>query len=148
MKINWGTAIVIAFVCFISFIMYFVISMSTNKKYDHDLVVEDYYGKELEFQDDIDKEKHAKTLTINVTWKKTKEGILIFFPKNLDYNNINGKVFLYRPSNKQFDFEIPISLSNHTLLIPDNRLLGGRWNLKVDWKYNTNTYLFKEDINY
>ena len=48
MKINWGTAIVIAFVCFISFIMYFVISMSTDKKYDHDLVVEDYYGQELQ----------------------------------------------------------------------------------------------------
>ncbi|MUU78190.1 FixH family protein [Winogradskyella endarachnes] len=148
MKINWGTAIVIAFVCFISFIMYFVISMSTNQKYDHDLVVEDYYGQELKFQNDINKEQHAKSLTTDVTWKKTKEGILISFPKNLNYNNIEGKVFLYRPSNKQLDFETPISLSNHNLLIPDNRLLDGRWNIKIDWKYNTKTYLFKENINY
>ena len=101
MKINWGTAIVIAFVCFISFIMYFVISMSTNKKYNHDLVVEDYYGEELQFQDDIDKEEHSKTLSTNISWKKTNKGIEISFPKNLDYKNIEGKVFLYRPSNKQ-----------------------------------------------
>ena len=148
MKINWGTGIVIAFVCFISFIMYFVISMSTNKKYDHDLVIEDYYGEELEFQDDIDKEEHSKTLSIDVTWKKTEDGIQITFPQNLDYKGIEGKVFLYRPSNKQLDFETPISLSNHNLLIPDKRLLDGRWNLKVDWKYNTNSYLYKKEINY
>ncbi len=47
MKINWGTGIVIAFVAFIAFIMYFVINMITNKKYDHDLVTEDYYKEEL-----------------------------------------------------------------------------------------------------
>lgn len=148
MKINWGTAIVIAFVGFISFIMYFVINMSIDKKYDHDLVVEDYYQQELKFQTDIDKEEKSQTLESDITWNKTKDGIVIHFPKNLDQNIIEGNVFLYRPSNKQFDFEIPISLSNHTLLIPDKRLLGGRWNIKVDWKYNENAYLYKTEIVY
>ncbi|WP_179020227.1 FixH family protein [Winogradskyella forsetii] len=148
MKINWGTAIVIAFVGFISFIMYFVISMSTDKKYDHDLVVEDYYGQELQFQTDIDHEENAKNLRTNIKWKKTNDGIVIQFPEDLDINNIEGKVFLYRPSNKQLDFETPISLSNHNLLIHDKRLLDGRWNIKIDWKYNTNSYLFKTEITY
>ena len=148
MKINWGTAIVIAFVCFISFIMYFVISMSTNKKYEHDLVVEDYYQQELKFQEDINKEENAKDLASNLNWQKTNEGIIISFPKDLDSNNIKGKVFLYRPSNKQLDFEIPISLSNHNLLIPDNSLLDGRWNIKVDWTYNSQDYMYKTEIVY
>lgn len=148
MKINWGTAIVIAFACFISFIMYFVIRMSTNTAYEHDLVVEDYYGQELEFQNDIDKEEHSKTLASDITWIKTKDGIEITFPKDLSIDNIKGNVFLYRPSNKNLDFETPISLSNHTLLIPDKSLLDGRWNLKVDWKYNTNLYLYKTEISY
>jgi nitrogen fixation protein FixH len=148
MKINWGTAIIIAFVCFISFIMYFVINMSTNKKYDHDLVVEDYYQQELKYQNDINKEKNSKTLATNVSWKKTDDGILIRFPESLDINKIKGKVFLYRPSNKKLDFEIPISLSNHNLLIPDNSLLDGRWNIKIDWQYNEEDYLFKTEIVY
>jgi hypothetical protein len=148
MKINWGTAIVIAFVLFISFIMYFVITMSMDKKYQHDLVIEDYYGQELEFQEDIDKEEYSKTLTSDITWIKTAEGIEIIFPKNLNIVGIEGKVFLYRPSNKHLDFEIPISLSNHNLLIPDKRLLDGRWNLKVDWTYNNKEYLFKKEITY
>lgn len=148
MKINWGTAIVLAFIAFISFIMYFVISMMTNKKYDHDLVTENYYQKELIYQQSIDKEINAKKLDEQVIWKKTPEGMLITFPQSLKIKDIKGKVFLYRPSNKHLDFEMPITLSNHTLLIPDNRLLDGRWNLSVEWEYDDVEYLFKEDITY
>ena len=148
MKINWGTGVVLAFVGFISFIMYFIITMSVNDKYDFDLVTEDYYGQELKFQTDIDKETNSKTLKTNIDWKKTDEGLEINFPDDLDINKIEGKVFLYRPSNKQFDFEIPISLSNHNLLIPDKRLLGGRWNIKIDWTYNKSAYLYKTEIIY
>ncbi len=148
MKINWGTGIVLAFIGFISFIMYFVINMNINKKYNHDLVTEDYYKQELNFQNDLNKENNAKSLEKDLTWKKTKEGILIMFPNNLDINNIKGKVFLYRPSNKQLDFESAISLSSHNLLIPDKRLLDGRWNLKVDWEYKGEAYLFKKEITY
>ena len=148
MKINWGTGIVLAFIGFISFIMYFVINMNINKKYDHDLVTEDYYKQELNFQNDLNKENNAKSLEKDLTWKKTKEGILIMFPNNLDIKNIKGKVFLYRPSNKQLDFESAISLSSHNLLIPDKRLLDGRWNLKVDWEYKGEAYLLKKEITY
>ena len=148
MKLNWGTGIVIAFIGFISFIMYFVINMNTDKKLDHDLVTEDYYKQELKYQNDIDKEKNAKTLSANLKWEKTERGMLISFPENLEPSNISGKVFLYRPSNKQLDFETTISLSNHNLLIPDKRLLDGRWNIKIDWNYKGNNYLYKEEILY
>ena len=148
MKFNWGTGIVIAFIGFIGFIMFFIIKMNTDNKYDHDLVTEDYYAQELEYQNDIDKEKNAETLSKNVTWKKTNTGIVVTFPEVLNEKNITGKVFLYRPSNKQFDFETPISLSSHNLLIPDNRLLDGRWNIKIDWQYNGTYYLFKKELVY
>jgi len=148
MKFNWGTGVVIAFIGFISFIMYFVINMNINKKYDHDLVTEDYYKEELQFQNDIDKQKNGNNLTENIYWKKTEEGIILNFPKTLKANEITGKVFLYRPSNKQLDFEVPLSLSNQYLLIPDKRLLDGRWNIKVDWQYNGKSYLYKKEIVY
>jgi len=148
MKLNWGTAIVIAFAGFIGFIMYFVVNMATNDKYDHDLVVEDYYQQELKFQSNIDKEENSKNLKTDITWKKTKGGILVEFPIELDIKQIEGSVFLYRPSNKKLDFEIPISLSNHNLLIPDNKLLDGRWNISIDWTYKNEAYLYKKEINY
>ena len=122
--------------------------MNTNKKYDHDLVTEDYYKEELEYQKDIDKLNNAKTLSENISYNKTAEGLLIEFPKELEINKITGKVFLYRPSNKQLDFEIPISLSNTYLLIPDKSLVDGRWNISIDWQYNGKSYLFKETLVY
>ena len=148
MKINWGTGIVLAFIGFISFIMYFIITMNVNNKYDHDLVSEDYYADELQYQKDIDKLKNAKTLEENISYKRVTEGLVINFPSGVDYKKITGKVFLYRPSNKQLDFETSISLSHSNLLIPDKRLVDGRWNIKIDWQYKAKSYLFKESINY
>ncbi|MBP93245.1 FixH protein [Bizionia echini] len=148
MKINWGTGMVLAMIGFISFIMFFVIKMSTNDKYQHDLVTEDYYQQELKVQGNMEREQKGNKLSQNIRLKQTEEGILIIFPDSLNISDITGKVFLYRPSNKQFDFETPISLSNQNLLIPDNRLLGGRWNLTVDWQYKGNSYRFKKEITY
>ncbi|NMH86737.1 FixH family protein [Flavivirga algicola] len=148
MKINWGTGIIIAFIGFISFIMYFIITMNVDDAYDHDLVTEDYYAEELVYQKDIDKLKNAKKLKENITYKKTAEGLVIQFPEAIDIKKITGNVFLYRPSNKHLDFETAISLSKPTLLIPDNRLVDGRWNIKIDWQYNRISYLFKASINY
>lgn len=148
MKINWGTGIVFAFIGFIAFIMYFVITMSTSEDINNDLVTEDYYKEELGYQKDIDKEQNTKSLEQNILWKRTDEGLIIQFPETMIPKDIKGKVFLYRPSNKQLDFETSISLSNHKLLIPDKRLLDGRWNIKVDWQYKGISYLYKKEMVY
>ena len=147
MKINWGTGIVIAIVGFMSFIMYFVITMSTNNKYSYDLVSDKYYQQELEYQKQIEAEKNAKTLIENLNIKYSVEGLNVSFPKDLDYTLIKGKVFLYRPSNKHLDFEIPISISKPYLLVPEKRLLDGRWNITVFWTYKNKDYLFKKELN-
>ncbi|KGL60808.1 MULTISPECIES: FixH family protein [unclassified Polaribacter] len=147
MKINWGTGIVIVIAAFISFIMYFVITMSTNNKYSYDLVTDNYYQQELQYQKQIEAEKNAKNLIENVKLKHSEFGLTVNFPKDLDYKMINGKVFLYRPSNKQLDFEIPISISKPYLLVPEKRLLDGRWNIIVSWTYEKKDYLFKKELN-
>ena len=148
MKLNWGTGIVIVIIAFMSFIMYFVMAISTNKGYDYDLVSEKYYQQELEFQEQIDAEKNAQLLKENISVEKTEEGLKIYFPKEFSTSEIKGKVFLYRPSNKQLDFEIPISISNTYLLVPEKRLLDGRWDISVFWKYKDKDYLFKKELMY
>ncbi|QNM85511.1 FixH family protein [Polaribacter pectinis] len=148
MKFNWGTGIVIAIICFMGFILYMVITMSTDKSYSYDLVTEKYYQKELKFQDEINAEKNALTLKEKVQISTTELGLKIEFPSEFIPKDIKGKVFLYRPSNKQLDFEIPISISNTYLLVPEKRLLGGRWNITVLWNYKNKDYLFKKELVY
>ncbi|WP_158975441.1 FixH family protein [Cellulophaga sp. L1A9] len=148
MKINWGTSIVIAFVCFISFILFFVIRMNIDHKANHDLVTEEYYKEELGFQKEIDAENNANDDNKNIEVEKTTEGLVITFPKNIDNTVVKGTVSLYRPSNKHLDFDFPIRLSDSHLLVPDKRLLEGRWDIKISWEYKDEEYLHKEKITY
>jgi len=148
MKISWGTGIVITIVSFMAFILYFVITMSINKGFNHDLVTDEYYKKELKFQDEIDAIQNLANLKEKITITKSKEGLFVKFPSKFNDEKMDGKVFLYRPSNKQLDFEIPISISKTYLLVPEKRLLDGRWNIKIAWTSNNTNYLFKKEIIY
>ena len=147
MKFNWGTGIVIAIAGFMSFIIYFVITMSTDKNYSYDLVTDKYYQQELKYQQEIDATKNASVLAENITLIAKKEGLQIKFPSDFKTKEIEGTVLLYRQTNIQLDFEMPISISNAYLLVPENRLLGGRWNITVSWTYKITPYLFKEELN-
>ena len=146
MKINWGKGIVIAFVLFMSFILYFVIKVQSDHKYDNELVTQEYYKKEKLVQDNIESIQNTNSLEGKVTITKSEEGLLVRFPSTLDPKLIKGKVSLYRPSNQKLDFETLISLSGSDLLIPKNNLVGGLWGITVSWEYEGKTYLNKEEI--
>ena len=148
MKWNWGTGLVVGMLAFMTFILYLVITMSTNKKYSHDLVTEEYYAKEIAYQNEIDAETNTYNLKEEIIGKKTTEGWLLTFPKELEPSKINGKVFLYRPSNQKLDFDFPIVLSGYNLLIPDKHLIDGRWNITIEWDYENKSYLYKKSIVY
>ncbi len=148
MNINWGTGIVLAFIACIRFILFFVVRMSMDNKANHDLVTENYYRAELGYQNEIDAENNALDKEVDLSLETTDEGLKVVFPNGLDMENIKGSVSLYRPSNKHLDFNLPINLSQDYLLIPNNRLLDGRWDIKVSWKYQDETYLYKKKITY
>lgn len=148
MKINWGTAMVIAMVLFMVFILQFVYRTLAMDEYDHELVSDDYYKDELYYQQEIDKINKANTLPENVRIERAEEGFVVFFPKDMIPEQISGTVSFQRPSDKKLDFQKEIRLKNHQLLIQDKRLLNGKWNVKVDWKHKDEEYLLKESIFY
>lgn len=148
MKWNWGKGIVLGMVSFMLFILYMVITMSTDKKYRHDLVTEEYYAKEIAYQTEIDAETKMNTLQERIVGQKTSQGWLLSLPKELLPEKIQGTVSLYRPSNQQLDFDLPILLSGSDLLIPDHRLVDGRWNITIAFEYDGEEYLYKKSIVY
>ncbi|MDD2986866.1 FixH family protein [Flavobacterium sp.] len=146
MKINWGTGIVIAFAIFMTFILFFVFKVQSDSKYDNELVVEEYYKQELKLEDQMSREQNAKDMVEKVIISASEDGIAIVFPASYDSTKIQGKVSLYRPSNQKLDFEVPISLSGPHLLIPKSNLVGGRWDISLDWSYDGIDYLNKQTI--
>ncbi|WP_348810944.1 FixH family protein [Flavobacterium maritimum] len=146
MKINWGTGIVIAFALFMTFILYFVFTVQSDSKYDNDLVVEEYYKHDAHFGDEMIRVQNAHDLAQKPTITVTSEGILVSFPEVFVAEKIKGNMSLYRPSNKKLDFEVPISLSGSTLLIPKKSLVDGRWDINMEWQYDGKSYLTKEIV--
>jgi hypothetical protein len=146
MKINWGTGIVIAFGLFMTFILYFVFEVQSNSKYDNDLVVEEYYKHDSHFQDEMARIQNAHDLQQRPTIEYVTDGVEIIFPAKFESNKIKGNILLYRPSNKKFDFNTPISLTKSSLLIPKNKLIKGRWDVNMEWQYDGKKYLSKEVV--
>ncbi len=144
MKINWGTAIVIAFALYMTFILYFVIEVQRNDKYDNELVVEEYYKHDARFSEEMDKIQRAADLPQKPTISTSEKGVQIDFPSVFQPEKISGKVALYRPSAKKLDFEIP--LSGSTLLIPNSTFAGGQWDVTLSWEYEGKSYINKKPI--
>lgn len=147
MKINWGTYIVIAFALFMSFILYFVLKVQSDSKYDNDLVVEEYYKHDVHFQDEMERIQNAHDLKVKPTIIVNANGITVAFPVDFVPKDIKGMVALYRPSNKKFDFQLPISFTDSaSLFIPKDKLIGGEWHVNMEWKYKGKSYLTQEEI--
>jgi len=146
MKLNWGTYIVIAFALFISFILYFVIEVQGNSKYDNELVVEEYYKNDARFGEEMDKLGNTEKLRVKPLIETTPKGVAITFPDNFDPREIVGTVSFYRPSAKKLDFSQPLKLSGLSMIIPKNDLAGGRWDMTLYWNCQGVEYLLKKEI--
>ncbi|GIM53040.1 cytochrome Cbb3 oxidase maturation protein CcoH [Capnocytophaga cynodegmi] len=146
MKISWGTGIVIAFVAFIAFIMYFVVNMTINKKYDHDFVTDDYYKKEFSYQNMMVKAQKTEKEQMTVQIQSSLGGVTLIFPSKITDENVAGSVSFYRPSDRKRDFKIPLQLKNKQMLVPINVLSEGRWNVEVNYTFNNNDYISIKNI--
>ena len=147
-KISWPTGIVLSIIAFMVFILSFVYKVTFLDDYDHHLVSEDYYNDELNYQQEIDKLNNAAALPENIKALTNEEGILIRFPSQFKSSDITGTIYFKRSSTAKIDFEIPIVLTENSILIKKENLVRGLWNVRIDWKHKEEEYLFKEKITY
>ena len=146
MKINWGKGIVIAFILFMSFILYFVVTMITNPAYDNEMVVEEYYKVDAEYGDVMEQLNAGNALEEKVKISHNASAISVLFPAAFATDKIDGVVTLYRPSSKVLDFEVPIKLTDSEFKIPADKLAGGVWKITVAWNYSGKKYMTTEQL--
>jgi len=141
MKLNWGHYIFISFAVFVLLILYMVFrSYQTN----NDLVSEDYYVQELDYQTVIDKSKRADSLAQDIRWVSEAQGIKIIYPSQL--NDIVGSIHLIRPSDKELDLRIDIQQDTaNSQIIPMSALHRGKYIIQVDWSHEAVEY-FTEGV--
>ncbi|MDX1271341.1 FixH family protein [Bizionia paragorgiae] len=148
MKWNWGTGLVVAMALFMGFILYLVITMSTDSKFDYDLVTEEYYAKEVVYQKEIDAETNTNSLKEKIVFESSEDGLKLIFPETFEASKMKGNVYLYRPSNQVLDFNVPLELEGSVLLVNHKNLIDGRWNIIIDWEYEGTPYMYKKSFTY
>lgn len=146
MKFNWGTGIVIGILAFMAFILQYVIRVQTDDKYNNELVTESYYEKELEVNANHQNNENLKELGENFSIYAIDEGVVVQFPEDFDFQQIEGTISLYRPSDQNLDADISIELSSSAMLIPKNALADGRWDIIANWHYKDTHYYKKQPI--
>ena len=137
-KFNWGFGIVVSFVLFAlgTFVMVYI-SVSTNV----DLVTDDYYEKELKYQQHIELVKSTSALEQNIGLDITASNIVLKFPNLASTGSYSGTVFFFRPSDKRGDFQKSVSLdSTYSQIFPIEKMKQGLWRAKIFWTVDKKEY--------
>lgn len=140
-KFNWGLGILLSIILFMTASLIAVFFMMNR---DVDLVANNYYEKEIKYQNQIDMEKRTSELNEKINVRVSNKTLFVSFP---DTVKITGQLYFYRPSDYKKDFTIPISLDNKREQSVDvSNLLKGYWRLKVSWIMNNNEYYSEQPV--
>lgn len=143
MKFSWGKGIFIIYALFLVIILTVVVYISSM---DVNLVAEDYYEKELNHQEQIDKAARTNQLPEQLNIKVTQNLVNLKFPSLFKPYDISGFVKFYRPSDSQQDFSVNIELSDSLeQTISTTSIQKGYWRIKVDWTAEEKDY-FNEKL--
>lgn len=142
MKLNWGNKIAIVYIAFVVFTLGMVY-LSFGEKFE--LVTEDYYAKELAYQDQIDKKSRLGALEEKIKVSVENQNLTIEFP-HPNETVIKGKIVCFRPSDEGRDFEEIITVNDKKHSIPLTKFIKGKYLIQIDWMANEVTYYTEKTI--
>ena len=143
MKFNFGHGILVVLLLFMAGMSALVYKCT---KQSIDLVSNNYYEKELKYQNQIDKENQTLALSedMQIGYDQKKQLVTFQYPGTFESTKISGTITFYKPDNASLDFEKPINVNKDNFQhVTANSLASGWWNVKVDWNVNAISY-FKE----
>lgn len=144
-KTLWGKGIFILYSGFVLFMLAIVI-FSTMQ--DFQLVEKNYYQNELKYQSRIEQTQNHLSLETKPIWvlNQDEKVLTLKFPSEFMSDGISGTVLFFRPSDKSHDIKVELLPDPSGLqIIPIDKLIKGKWKLKVNWESKNTKYYF-EDI--
>jgi FixH len=133
---NWGIRIVLLYAAFVTGILYLVYRSSRESI---DLVEQDYYAKELRYQDRIDAIQLAQVDSMRVVFNYDKRSGLLTIDLS-DSLDLNGNLHFYKPDNANHDFKLSLNGHIGEFRILTDTLARGLWRIKADYAVNDRSY--------
>jgi hypothetical protein len=142
---SWGHKITGVIIVFVGMIMFMVVK--AMRQDDIHLVSKDYYKKEIEYQNEINKLKNVQNLKEAFAFQyiDKHQTFKIKFPKDIK----QGQVMFFRPANARKDFTVPVETGTDGVqLIPigNRKLDKGFWRVKIDWQDAQKKYYVEKRI--
>jgi len=145
MTINWGYKILILYAGFVAGMLFLVYKCTQQ---NIDLVAENYYEKEIKFQDQINRSQNATTAGLYLKANVNESGqLVIAYPTAVAGENVSGEIHLFRPDNAKLDVKIPVEITEGLQYIDVSKLAKGYWRVQVSWQLG-NTPLYQEEKIY
>ncbi len=142
---SWGYKILFLYLGFVVLTLVLVVM---SYRHDVPLVSDDYYEKELKYQDQINMMKNAVALKtpIKVEYDAVNHVVNISFPPE-NSGKITGTIRLMRPSDPGLDTEFQVEVDDlHQQQLSVASLHKGLWNLKIYWENAGKKYMKEEDL--
>jgi hypothetical protein len=138
---DWGKGILLTIIGFVALIMTLVV---ISVRMDGiELVTENYYQAEINYQDRIDQESSALRLDRTViTYHSIDKNLILDLP-----GGTNGKLQLFRPSDATLDREITVNvLDSNRTSVSLNDLKPGYWKVQLSWTEGGKNYYEEKKI--
>ncbi len=142
---NWGIRIIILLGAFITLVLFMV---SRAMKEEFHLVAENYYEREVKYQEEIDKINNARSLTqpIAINYRAGENMVYIAFPDN-QKRHVEGIVYFFRPSDSSLDREFEADPDDTGLQKVDvKNFEKGLWQVKISWRYGRQEFQEEKNI--
>jgi hypothetical protein len=108
---------------------------------DTDLVADDYYQQEVNYQATIDAKRNGLAIKKDLIIKQEQGVLSIHFPESFAREGMNGTVHFYHPKNVKYDTEESLKLSENNIQIIDKKKLHkGNYTIKMLWEANGKKY--------
>lgn len=114
-----------------------------------ELVTTDYYGKELKYQEQLDKMKRSNILNQPLSWTvMNKKEVKLNFPSDVKGKDVKARILFYRPDNSLRDFNISCQAdSTGVCIVSSDKFRHGAYKMEVDWSAGKETYYTEGVIN-
>jgi len=143
LKFNWGVGLTIFMVLFMTFILSIVIFTSFLQT---DLYAEDYYQQELNYQQEIDAKNVSAQFDKSFYLTQSTKEVFVHFDELKNWEQLNGKLYFYRPNNAELDRSIAFSPQDGIQLISKEHFKTGEYEVKLTWKEGEQSFQIEKTV--
>jgi hypothetical protein len=143
MKLDWGKAIFIFFVLFLTLAAVFIVF---SFKHKNDLVTDDYYEQGAAYSKQFNINKRSVVYTDSIKVEQNDTQLYILLLGKLQENIESYEAHFYYPADKDYDVRITESVTADKILVPLSSLKPGRTILKFSWKMDGEDYYLEKSL--